>query len=213
MIATMAILPSEPVVVEVNSDEATTTPPPKRARGSDEGWLDWSFESGLYRPWHYQWWSQKTVFIQFFNFSAMMFARQGLLLRKLRDSPSTMCFEQLVGSTCHVFFFNQEKLYICLIHHTARPNDAQVRPSAPSRSNSTVSIAGILILGCRVMYHIYIYYIIVKYIHIYIYAYTLCSLIPLASKQDVRSHTPVMQLHNPVLRGQMATAKLRGLKY
>ena len=56
-------------------------------------------------------------------------------------------------------FFNQEKLYICLIHHTARPNDAQVRPLAPSRSNSTVSIAGILILGCRVMYHLYIYII------------------------------------------------------
>ena len=43
----------------------------------------------------------------------MMFARQGLLLRKLRDSPSTMCFEQLVGSTCHVFFFQPRKaLYL-----------------------------------------------------------------------------------------------------
>ena len=70
-----------------------------------------------------------------------------------------------------MFFFNQEKLYICLIHHTARPNDAQVRPSAPSRSNSTVSIAGILILGCRVMYHLYIYILYHSKIHTYIYIY------------------------------------------
>ena len=41
--ATLIILHSELVVVEVTGDEATTTPPPKRARGSDEGWSDWAF--------------------------------------------------------------------------------------------------------------------------------------------------------------------------
>ena len=61
--------------------------------------------------------------------------------------------------------------------------------------------------------HIYIYIYIYRLMFICITDWNLGSLFPLTSKQDARVHIPMMQLNNTVLRGKMATARLRGLKY
>ena len=63
-----------------------------------------------------------------------LLGRQGILWRKLRDSPSTMYFKELVGATCHVgFSFNQKNnLYLS---HPPRCQ-AKSRPGASIGASS-----------------------------------------------------------------------------